>query len=149
MGRQQCWLGSGGRISLEPKWPAETRAECWPNFRSRLQTFSMSSELLTFQTWNCPFFPVIIAAWMSTQCSARCSLLACCCGFRNDTISTHTHTQLALINSFTKGRYSALGIGRTTAPVSRAHQDRGLGGHTYTHSHTRTQKHTGTHKHTG
>ena len=39
-----------------------------------------------------------------------------------------SHTQLALMNFFTKGRYSALGIGRITAPVSRAHQDRSLGG---------------------
>ena len=63
--------------------------------------------------------------------------------------SYHDHTQLAFMNSFTKGRYSDLEIGRATAPVSRAHQDRGLGGHTYTLTYTRTQKHTGTHKHTG
>ena len=57
------------------------------------------------------------------------------------------HTQLALMNSFTvaKGslRYSALGIGRATALVSRAHQDRSFGGHTYTltHIHRNIQAH--------
>ena len=54
------------------------------------------------------------------------------------------HTQLALMNSFIKGRYSAFGIGRATAPVSRAHEDSGLGGHTYTltHTYTETYRHT-------
>ena len=67
---------------------------------------------------------------------------------------THTtcFNEFFTINEFfTKGRYSALGIGRATAPVSRAHpsQDRSLGGRTYTLSHTHAQTHTGTHKHTG
>ena len=50
------------------------------------------------------------------------------------------------MNSFTKGRYSALGIGRATAPVSRAHQDRSFGGHsnTLTHIHRNIQAHIST-----
>ena len=39
---------------------------------------------------------------------------------------------------FAKGRYSALEIGRATAPVSRAHKDSSLGGHTYTLTYTYT-----------
>ena len=56
------------------------------------------------------------------------------------------HTQLALMNSFTKGRYSALGIGRATALISRAHQDRSFGGHshTLTHIHRNIQAHIST-----
>ena len=50
------------------------------------------------------------------------------------------------MNSFTKGRYSPLGIGRATALVSRTHQDRSFGGHTYTltHVHRNIQVHTST-----
>ena len=56
-------------------------------------------------------------------------------------LSTHT---TSVNEFFTKGRYSVLGIGRATAPVSRAHQDSSLGGHTYTltHTYTHTYRHT-------
>ena len=48
---------------------------------------------------------------------------------------------------FTKGRYSALGIGRATAPILRAHRAKATifsGGHTYTltHTYTDTYRHT-------
>ena len=58
-------------------------------------------------------------------------------------VSTHTHTHTASFNEFfTKGRYSALGIGQATAPVSRAHQDsRPLSWGSHIHTHTHMHRH--------
>ena len=55
------------------------------------------------------------------------------------------HTHPSFNEFFTKGRCFALGIGRATAPVSRAHQGHRLGIHTYTLTH----KYTDTYRHTG
>ena len=77
--------------------------------------------------------------------SLQCSAFPPTTGRFSPTLVIHT---TSFNEFFTKGSYSALGIGRATA-LFFARAKATVLGFVHTHSHTHTQTHTGTHKHTG